>query len=200
MSSLNLLPVCPWFVPAAPASLRLGVEALRSEIELYAPRQIVQREEEPYSEIRVVHSGLLSQAVINRRLSKPLAMNLYAEGSMMGFLNLFTGVQAPRLVTCEKRAKATVVNRQLVLVAVKTNSQFLLEFSAYCEIAAKSELIGMEALFSLPLEERLQLFLCCGASAKRRSSAGELCRIFENALSNHTRCTRAGDLCFTSQS
>lgn len=101
MSSLNLLPVCPWFVPAAPASLRLGVEALRSEIELYAPRQIVQREEEPYSEIRVVHSGLLSQAVINRRLSKPLAMNLYAEGSMMGFLNLFTGVQAPRLVTCE---------------------------------------------------------------------------------------------------
>ena len=65
MSSLNLLPVCPWFVPAAPASLRLGVEALRSEIELYAPRQIVQREEEPYSEIRVVHSGLLSQAVIN---------------------------------------------------------------------------------------------------------------------------------------
>lgn len=158
MSSLNLLPVCPWFVPAAPASLRLGVEALRSEIELYAPRQIVQREEEPYSEIRVVHSGLLSQAVINRRLSKPLAMNLYAEGSMMGFLNLFTGVQAPRLVTCEKRAKATVVNRQLVLVAVKTNSQFLLEFSAYCEIAAKSELIGMEALFSLPLEERLQLF------------------------------------------
>lgn len=155
MSSLNLLPVCPWFVPAAPESLRLGVEALRSEIELYAPRQIVQREEEPYSEIRVVHSGLLSQAVINRRLSKPLAMNLYAEGSMMGFLNLFTGVQAPRLVTCEKRAKATVVNRQLVLAAVKTNSQFLLEFSAYCEIAAKSELIGMEALFSLPLEERL---------------------------------------------
>ena len=83
MSSLNLLPVCPWFVPAAPASLRLGVEALRSEIELYAPRQIVQREEEPYSEIRVVHSGLLSQAVINRRLSKPLAMNLYAESSMI---------------------------------------------------------------------------------------------------------------------
>ena len=109
----------------------------------HAPRQIVQREEEPYSEIRVVHSGLLSQAVINRRLSKPLAMNLYAESSMMGFLNLFTGVQAPRLVTCEKRAKATVVNRQLVLAAVKTNSQFLLEFSAYCEIAAKSELIGI---------------------------------------------------------
>lgn len=171
MSSLNLLPVCPWFVPVAPASLRLGVEALRSEIELYAPRQIVQREEEPYSEIRVVHSGLLSQAVINRRLSKPLAMNLYAESSMMGFLNLFTGVQAPRLVTCEKRAKATVVNRQLVLAAVKTNSQFLLEFSAYCEIAAKSELIGMEALFSLPLEERLQLFY---AAALLRSGAHPL--------------------------
>ena len=141
-----------------------SVEALRSEIELYAPRQIVQREEEPYSEIRVVHSGLLSQAVINRRLSKPLAMNLYAEGSMMGFLNLFTGVQAPRLVT-------TVVNRQLVLAAVKTNSQFLLEFSAYCEIAAKSELIGMEALFSLPLEERLQLFF---AAALLRSGAHPL--------------------------
>lgn len=109
--------------------------------------------------------------VINRRLSKPLAMNLYAEGSMMGFLNLFTGVQAPRLVTCEKRAKATVVNRQLVLVAVKTNSQFLLEFSAYCEIAAKSELIGMEALFSLPLEERLQLFY---AAALLRSGAHPL--------------------------
>ena len=68
-------------------------------------------------------------------------MNLYAESSMMGFLNLFTGVQAPRLVTCEKRAKATVVNRQLVLAAVKTNSQFLLEFSAYCEIAALERVI-----------------------------------------------------------
>ena len=97
--------------------------------------------------------------------------NLLAEGSMMGFLNLFTGVQAPRLVTCEKRAKATVVNRQLVLAAVKTNSQFLLEFSAYCEIAAKSELIGMEALFSLPLDERLQLFY---AAALLRSGAHPL--------------------------
>lgn len=106
----NLLPVCPWFVPAVPASLRLGVEALRSEIELYAPRQIVQREEEPYSEIRVVHSGLLSQAVINRRLSKPLAMNLYAEGSMMGFLNLFTGVQAPRLVTCKAQKRPSSID------------------------------------------------------------------------------------------
>ena len=156
--------ICPWFVPPAPPVLRRAVEALavaessQSAAVDYAPREVVQREDEPYREVRIIESGLLSQAVINRRLTKPVAMNLYAEGSMMGFLNVFTGVAAPRLVASEKHSRAVVAERSRVLEVVKTDAELLLELAGYCELAAKSELIGMEALFSLALEDRLKLF------------------------------------------
>lgn len=153
--------IVPWLVPFAAPELRLLCEQ-HGRIETFSLRTVIQSDREPYRYVRFVRSGIVSQGVTDDRLNKPMAHNLYPAGSIMGFLNLYTGVTAPRRLTAVTRCEVVSVERELILRHITSDKDLLLLFSQYCELAAKSELIGMEALFMLSLPERLMLW--CAAS------------------------------------
>lgn len=89
-------------------------------------------------------------------------MNLYPEGSIQGFLNLFTSEPAPRLVKAISRSTVRSMSRERFRERICADEELIFEYIRYAEIVAKSELIGMEALFSLNLSDRFLLF--CSAS------------------------------------
>ncbi len=153
-----------WFVPTAPAALKTLFEAGEP---VSAPSgTIVQYETEPYDSLYWVEDGVVGQAVLNHSLNKPAAMNLYLSGTMMGFINLFTGVSSPRrLIVQLPGARLRKIPKADYLDAVRADPALLFETARYAEAAAKSELIGMEALFSLNTEDRLSLFFASAASA-----------------------------------
>lgn len=154
--------VCPWIVPRASGVLLklFDDDACRSEA--LAARFCLYSDAESSHQVSRINSGFLSQGVINHRLNKPLAMNLYPAGSIQGFLNLFSSEPAPRLVRALTKTTITRQPRAVFRERFLDDKDLLLEYIRYCEIVGKSELIGMEALFSLSLADRF--FLFCAAS------------------------------------
>ncbi len=153
--------ICPWIVPRAPKRL-LALFDLKIEPGLFRTRGFIQTESEKPLCVRRIESGLVSQGVTNYRLNKPLAMNLYPAGSIQGIINLFTSEAAPRVVRAVKPTRLKSLPRPNFREALLNDQELFLEYVCYSEVVAKSELIGMEALFSLTLPERFLLF--CAAS------------------------------------
>lgn len=150
--------ICPWIVPRANEVLRSIFDANDSRLEGLAARDCLYTEAARASHVSHVVSGMLSQGVINYRLNKPLAMNLYPEGSIQGFLNLFTSEPAPRLVKAITKSTVRSINRERFREWILADKDLMFEYIQYAEVVGKSELIGMEALFSLPLADRFLLF------------------------------------------
>ncbi len=147
-----------WFVPKAPAALRdLFAGAARVALR---SGETFQKETDPYDRIFWVERGAVGQAVINHHVvTKPVAMNLYPEGSLLGFINLFSGTRSPRRLTAQVQgAELLVLPKRTFLERIREDPDLLFETARYTERAAKSELIGMEAIFTLEADERLALF------------------------------------------
>ncbi len=149
--------ICPWIVPRAPKSL-LELFDAEGQSQDYSVRAYIQTEAERSTLVRRIDSGLVSQGVTNYRLNKPLAMNLYPDGSFQGFLNLFSSEPTPRLVRAVKPSRITSLPGKVFRERLMDDKARFLEYVGYTELAGKSELIGMEALFSLSLPERFLLF------------------------------------------
>ena len=149
--------ICPWIVPRAPKSL-LELFDSEGQSQDYSVRAYIQTEAEQSTLVRRIDSGLVSQGVTNYRLNKPLAMNLYPDGSFQGFLNLFSSEPTPRLVRAVKPSRITSLPGKVFRERLMDDKGRFLEYVGYTELAGKSELIGMEALFSLSLPERFLLF------------------------------------------
>lgn len=153
--------ICPWIVPMAGTKLRRIFDEEVARTSTLAARACLYDEATRSHCVSYVKSGVLSQGVINHRLNKPLAMNLYPEGSIQGFLNLFTGEPAPRLVKAISRSTVRSMNRERFRERICADEELIFEYIRYTEIVAKSELLGMEALFSLNLSDRF--LLSCSA-------------------------------------
>lgn len=149
--------ICPWIVPQAPAEL-LALFGAEPETESFPPRHGLQSDVRETRTIRRVDAGLLSQGVTNFLLNKPLAMNLYPAGTMPGFLNLFTGVPTPRVLKTITASTVTTMPKDAYRERLSADRELLIRYAEYAELASKSELIGKEALFTLPLADRVLLW------------------------------------------
>lgn len=155
--------ILTWFVPTAPETLH--AHFLEASIVTFRSGDIIQHEDEPYDALYWVESGLVGQAVINHALAKPLAMNLYPTGTMLGFINLFTGLPSPRrLVAQLPGVVLRRISKAKLMAAIEHDAKALKTTACWCEDASKSELIGMEALFTLSADERLALFFTSAAA------------------------------------
>lgn len=171
----NVPPVVPWIVPPAPSALRQMLCAL-GHCEHFAARTVLQRETEAYESCFCIESGIVGQAVINDALyTKPLAMNLYSPTRLMGFINIFTGEPSPRrLIALTPVRLWRVCKAQLRAHLTRDFSLYRL-MAEYCERAAKSELLGMEVLFTLGPQERFAM-LCAAmliAEGRLQPSSGQ---------------------------
>lgn len=162
--------ILTWFVPPAPEALL----ALFDDAPATSRRsgEILQRETEPYDSLYRIDEGVVGQAVINHALAKPVAMNLYVKDTVPGFLNLFSGLPSPRrLIVQQPGAVVRRLPKAEALERISSDAALLFLTARWCEAASKSELIGMEALFSLPAEERLALFFTSAAHSCGRLDA-----------------------------
>lgn len=162
--------ILTWFVPPAPeALLRLFNDAPATT---WTSGDLLLRETEPYDALYRIDEGVVGQAVINHALAKPVAMNLYVKDTVPGFLNLFSGLPSPRrLIVQQPGAVVRKIPKADALERIRKDPELLYLTARWCEAASKSELIGMEALFSLPAEERLALFFTSAALACGRLDA-----------------------------
>lgn len=148
--------ICPWIVPQAPEAL-LALFAGGDTAD-YAVRSGLQSDTRGTRLIRRVDAGLVSQGVTNYLLNKPVAMNLYPTGTMPGFLNLFTGVPSPRVLKTLVPSTLTAMPKEVFRERLTAEKDLLVTYAEYVELANKSELIGMEALFTLSLADRALLW------------------------------------------
>ena len=94
---------------------------------------IIQHEDEPYDALYWVESGLVGQAVINHALAKPLAMNLYPTGTMLGFINLFTGLPSPRrLVAQLPGVVLRRISKAKLMAAIEHDAKALKTTACWC--------------------------------------------------------------------
>lgn len=87
---------------------------------------------------------------------KTLAMNLFTPGRIMGCINLFTGTASPRRLIAVTGSEVLAMPKTVLQGALADFPDLLRQMAAYVELSAKSELMGMELLFTMPAEVRLQ--------------------------------------------
>ena len=151
--------VIPWIVPALPESLRELIFSLGKRVQ-YQKNQIVLHEHEKMDRFLYIEDGLFAQAIINYRMNKQLAMNLYTPGRLMGFLTFFTGRHTPRRIFTLENSAAICASHRSVMDALNQDFSLYKEMVRYCELADRSELNGMMGLFMLSADDRLrQLFV-----------------------------------------
>ncbi len=171
--------IIPWIVPVADPVLRDWV-CSRGELITLKPREILLQETRPYEHLFFIRSGVIAQAVVNSALyTKPLAMNLFTAGRLMGFLNIFTAVPSPRRLIALSSCEIYAYPHRMAREDLANDFSLHQTMAAYSELCAKSELQGMELLFTMGPEHRLaMLFLVLLLSENRIDMHG---KILENA-------------------
>ena len=152
---VNRSAVYPWITPAAPDAF----EALfleHGQSRALKAREILQSEDAPYDKAYLVRRGCIGQAVVNPMVyHKTLAMNLFTPGRIMGCINLFTGTASPRRLIAVTGSEVLAMPKTVLQGALAYFPDLLRQMAAYAELSAKSELMGMELLFTMPAEVRL---------------------------------------------
>lgn len=153
---VNRSAVYPWITPAAPDAFEtLFLEHGQSRA--LKAREILQSEDAPYDKAYLVRRGCIGQAVVNPMVyHKTLAMNLFTPGRIMGCINLFTGTASPRRLIAVTGSEVLAMPKTVLQGALADFPDLLRQMAAYAELSAKSELMGMELLFTMPAEVRLQ--------------------------------------------
>ncbi|MDY3116373.1 MAG: hypothetical protein SOR95_10455 [Sutterella sp.] len=149
--------ICPWLVPQAPTVFQTIFESY-GQRQTIGPRRCIQSDLEPYRHARLITSGVVSQAVTNHRLNKAVALNLYPAGSFLGVINLSTGVNSPRILNTVTTTELISLESRTLRELIYADKALVIALLEYMELVAKSELIGMEALFSLSVPERVLLW------------------------------------------
>ena len=120
-------------------------------------REVLQSEDALYDKVYFVRRGCIGQAVVNPMIyHKTLAMNLFTPGRIMGCINLFTGTASPRRLIAVTGSEVLAMPKTVLQGALADFPDLLRQMAAYAELSAKSELMGMELLFTMPAEVRLQ--------------------------------------------
>lgn len=151
----NKFPI-PWITPGLPHEF---VEIFRREgvSKIYKKDAIVIDENHEMDYFLYIKYGVLSQAVVNFNLNKPLAMNIFTPGRMMGYLNFFTGLNSPRRIICLEKSEILVVSFDEMRRIVESDFALYKSFVGYCELCGRSELNGMIGLFTSSAEDRLRV-------------------------------------------
>lgn len=150
--------IFPWIVPEADERLKDWVCAKGVRI-LLKPREILLQESRTYGSLFFVESGVIGQGVVNSALyTKPMAMNLFTAGRLMGILNIFTGVASPRRLVALTPTVVYAYPHEKARVDLNGDFALYQTLAAYGELSAKSELQGMEVLFTLGPEHRLAMY------------------------------------------
>lgn len=148
--------VYPWVIPKVPSVLgRLVTE--KGRLRKLKPREILQQENDPYDNAYLIRSGCVGQAVVNAVLyHKPLAMNLFTAGRLMGSINIFSGTASPRRLVALGHSEVVVLSQKILRQELEKSFEMYREMAVYAELSAKSELMGMELLFTMCPEIRLE--------------------------------------------
>lgn len=149
--------VIPWIVPRVYEDLESWIRA-NGDKRSYKARDILLNETRPYDRMIFVESGIVAQGVVDASMyTKSIAFNLFTGGRMMGILNIFTGVSSPRKLIALSDVDVYVCSHSKVREGLLSDLNLTLKLASYCELSAKSELIGMEVLFSMEPQKRLEM-------------------------------------------
>lgn len=149
--------VIPWIVPRVPPCIENWIRA-KSQRRSYKARDVLLNETQPYDRLFFISSGVVAQGVVDASLyTKPLAINLFTGGRLMGTLNIITAVPSPRKLIALTDVEVYICSHRLVREELLTDLDLTLALMGYCELSAKSELIGMEVLFSMEPQKRLEI-------------------------------------------
>lgn len=175
--------IIPWIVPKAAACLQDWICAKGERIALKS-REVLQQETHAYDTVYFVETGVIGQAVVNAALyTKPLAMNLFTAGRVMGILNILTGIAAPRRLIALAPSVVYAVPHAKARPELDSNPALFKALAHYAELCSKSELLGMELLFTSGPEERLaMLFAALLLSEDRIDVHGTVLVHPENAV------------------
>lgn len=151
----NNFPI-PWITPSLPQEF---VEVFRRNgvSKIYKKDAILIDENHEMDYFLYIKHGVISQAVVNFNLNKPLAMNIFTDGRMMGYLNFFTKLNSPRRITCLKKSEILIITFDEMNSIIDSDFKLYKSFVAYCELCGRSELNGMIGLFTSSAEDRLRV-------------------------------------------
>lgn len=153
---VNRSDVYPWIIPKAPDVLA-ATFLKHGQSRVLKVREVLQSEDALYDKVYFVRRGCIGQAVVNPMIyHKTLAMNLFTPGRIMGCINLFTGTASPRRLIAVTGSEVLAMPKTVLQGALADFPDLLRQMAAYAELSAKSELMGMELLFTMPAEVRLQ--------------------------------------------
>lgn len=149
--------VIPWIVPRVDVRLESWILA-NGEKRNYKARDVLLNETQPYDRVYFVASGVVAQGVVDASIyTKPLAINLFTAGRLMGLLNVFTSVYSPRKLIALSDVEVYTCSHRTLHEKFLNNLEQTLLLASYCELSAKSELVGMEVLFSMDPKKRLEM-------------------------------------------
>ena len=181
--------IIPWIVPKADACLQDWIcgNGNGNRIAL-KPREVLLQETHAYDTVYFVETGVIGQAVVNAALyTKPLAMNLFTAGRMMGILNILTGIAAPRRLIALAPSVVYAVPHEKARRDLDENPALFKALAHYAELCSKSELLGMELLFTSGPEDRLvMLFAALLLSEGRIDVYGNVLVHPEDSANEHT--------------
>ncbi len=154
MKNMHDKPV-PWIVPKLSKPL-VDIFIKYGKKVTYKKDSIIIHEKEIMDFLFYIKSGIISQAVVNFSLNKPLAMNIFIPGRMMGYLNFFTGTNSPRRITALDRSEIIILDFDMMECIIDSDMELYKRLVNYCELCDRSELNGMIGLFSMSTEDRLR--------------------------------------------
>lgn len=155
-------PIVPWFVPELDGSLKdLILE--NGQLKRFSSRDSIHKEDTSAHHFRFVLKGAVGQATVNYELNKPIAMNNYGSGSLIGTLNFFSQETIYRhWIALENKTEVVSVSHETLREQILESSPLVIELASYIEKLNKSELLGLVALSTLSLEQRFWLFVASG--------------------------------------
>lgn len=157
-SAPGVPPVVPWFVHRAPERL---ADAVRREGRLLkvARGERILSEFAPYGNLYYLESAVLGQCVAQNSPTKPLAMSIFTEGRLLGYINALTNYPSPHQLLALTAGTLYVLPHARWAQMLESDHGLALEHIRYMELCVKSELIGMEALFTLTPELKFTLMM-----------------------------------------
>lgn len=151
-------PVVPWFVHRAPARLADAIRHEGRRMEVARGERILS-EFTPYGNLYYLESAVVGQCVIQNSPTKPQAMSIFTEGRILGYINALTNYPSPHQLLALTAGTVYVLPHARWAQLLEADHALALEHIRYMELCVKSELIGMEALFTLSPELKFTLMM-----------------------------------------
>ena len=130
--------VIPWIVPRVPPCIENWIRA-KSQRRSYKARDVLLNETQPYDRLFFISSGVVAQGVVDASLyTKPLAINLFTGGRLMGTLNIITAVPSPRKLIALTDVEVYICSHRLVREELLTDLDLTLALMGFRPKASSS--------------------------------------------------------------